>query len=86
MKKSPDDNNTPSEPSEGGNENGNETNTIEGDKGSIGVGGIVGIVLGSVAVLSAVLGVALSVAKKNKDRAMIIDRLEAKKHRRGRKS
>lgn len=82
----PDDNNTPSEPSEGGNENGNETNTIEGDKGGIGVGGIVGIVLGSVAVLSAVLGVALSVAKKNKDRAMIIDRLEAKKHRRGRKS
>ena len=75
-----DEENLPGEELPEGNE-GVEEPSVEEEKSTLGVGGIVGITLGGVAVLSALLGISITVSRKNKERAMIIGKMEARKNR-----
>ena len=79
VEQAPEEENTTPEEGFEGDDTTNDESVDEEEKGGLSVGGIVGIVIGSVAVLATILGVSISLAKKNKDREMLIQRMEARK-------
>ncbi len=83
----PDDNPVPDLPSnddevengDNSSNDGEENNDEKLEEDGIGVGATIGIVLGALAGVAVVLGISITIGKKNKDREMIIGRMEAKR-------